>query len=98
MCVRAHGTHCRRPCRPRTRRWMLDAALPCGKRHSILNFPMLSPEPVLVKSSFLNMNGAKSGVFRTSSRNLSSRCRLDINAKQRSCPSAFPMLVPSLAW
>jgi hypothetical protein len=61
-------------------------------------FFMLSPEPVLVKSSFLNMNGAKSGVFRTSSRNLSSRCRLDINAKQRSCPSAFPMLVPSLAW
>jgi hypothetical protein len=36
--------------------------------------------------------------FRTSSRNLSSRCRLDINAKQRSCSSAFPMLVPSLAW
>jgi hypothetical protein len=42
---------------------MLDAALPCGKRHSFLNFSYACPEPVLVKSSFLNMNGAKSGVF-----------------------------------
>ena len=39
----------------------------CTKRHSFLSFPYVCPEPVLVKCSFIYINGAKSGVFRTSS-------------------------------
>jgi hypothetical protein len=39
--------------------------LPFEKRHSFLSFPYVCPEPVLVKCSFLYINGTKSGVFRT---------------------------------
>jgi hypothetical protein len=37
----------------------------CEKRHSILNFSYVCPEPVLVKCSFCYKNGSSSGVFRT---------------------------------
>ena len=33
-----------------------------AERHSFLSFPSVCPEPVLVKCSFLHINGAKSGV------------------------------------
>jgi hypothetical protein len=39
--------------------------IPAKKRHSFLTFPYVCPEPVLVKCSFLYINGSKSGVFRT---------------------------------
>ena len=42
-----------------------EISFPCEKRHFFLNFSYVCPEPVLVKCSFLFINGAKSGVFRT---------------------------------
>jgi hypothetical protein len=35
----------------------------CGKRHLFLSFPYVCPEPVLVKCSFLYINGAKMPFF-----------------------------------
>jgi hypothetical protein len=37
--------------------------IPARKRHSFLSFPYVCPEPVLVKSCILYINGAKSAVF-----------------------------------
>ena len=44
---------------------LLRLLAPCTKRHSFLSFPYVCPEPVLVKCSFLYINGSKSAVFRT---------------------------------
>eukprot|EP01046_Picozoa_sp_COSAG06_P032215 COSAG06_NODE_3202_length_5693_cov_3.420272_4_plen_125_part_00 len=67
----------------------------CEKCHSFFEcFPYVCPEPVLVKCSFLYINGAKSGVFRTAQRPVG-------GVIQRTCRNvafnlSYVMVVPRL--
>jgi hypothetical protein len=45
----------------------IEPSQPAENVTLVLSFPYVCPEPVLVKCSFLYINGAKSGVFRTQS-------------------------------
>ena len=59
------AAHTAGPLSPAAARQKDSVSQPARKRHSLMSFPYVCPEPVLVKRSFLYINGSKSGVFRT---------------------------------